>query len=596
MSALSKQGLASQEVHEEGLGRILSIFAEMRKSMACFPEEVLEHVLAFVTSHKDRNAVSLVCKAWYRVEKLTRQCVFIGNCYSVSPSVVTHRFKNLKSLTLKGKPRFSDFGLVPPRWGASAGPWIATLAHAYPWLEELRLKRMVISDECLALLAGTFSKFRTLVLTSCEGFSTGGLVPIAANCRHLQVLELQECEVDDTGGYWLSCFPDSFTSLVSLNFACTSSEVDSEALEKLVARCPSLKSLKLNNAVSFEQVEHLLIKAPQLTDLGTGSFFAREALCIRRFENALSNCEGLRSLSGFWEVASICLPSLYPVCKNLTSLNLSYASSIRSTDMIKLISNCQRLQRLWVLASVGDAGLQAVASSCKELEELRVFPSTDSQGQPQAIVSEQGLVVISAGCPNLTSILYFCGKMTNAGLEIVARNSSRMTCFRLCILDPKMPDHVTRESLDEGFGAIAKCCKNLRRFSLSGLLTDKVFRYIGMYAKQVEMLSLAFAGESDLGMQRIMEGCSKLRKLEIRDSPFGDPALLFDIQKYESMRSLWMSSCQVTAHGASMLAKAMPSLNVEIIRHDDDAMVDGLYVYRTVAGKRGDAPRFVHLC
>lgn len=571
----------------------------MKKQVVCFPEEVLEHVLTFVTSHKDRNAVALVCKEWYRVEALTRQCAFIGNCYAIHPDAVTHRFKNLKSLTLKGKPRFSDFGLVPPEWGGFADPWISVLALAYPWFEELRLKRMVVSDSCLALLARSFPYFRSLVLTSCEGFTTGGLAPIAANCRYLQVLELQECEVDETGGHWLSSFPDSFTSLVSLNFACTSSEVDFDALEKLITRCSLLRSLKLNDAVSFEQVVRLLCKAPQLLDLGTGSFFAREAFCFRRFEKALSYCKGLRSLSGFWGVASVCLPSLYSVCKNLTSLNLSYASSIRSNEMIKLVSYCPNLQRLWVLASVGDAGLQAVASSCKELKELRVFPSTDSEGLLQSFASEEGLVAISAGCRKLTSILYFCGKMTNVGLEFVAKTSPQLTCFRLCILDPKMPDHVTKQPLDEGFGAIAKCCTNLTRFSLSGLLSDKAFSYIGMYAKQVEMLSLAFAGESNLGMQRIMEGCSKLRKLEIRDCPFGDGAILSNIHKYESMRSLWMSSCQVTVQGAFKLAKSMPSLNVEIIMHEEhakDPLVDKLYVYRTVAGKRSDAPPFVHLC
>lgn len=571
----------------------------MKKPVACFPEEILDHVLTFVTSHRDRNAVSLVCKAWHRVEALTRQSVFIGNCYAVSPDAVIIRFKNLKSLTLKGKPRFSDFGLVPPGWGAFADPWISALVQAYPWFEELRLKRMVISDSCLALLARSFLNFRTLVLSSCEGFSTGGLAPIAANCRCLQILELQECEVDETGGDWLSNFPDSFTSLVSLNFACTCSKVDFKALEKLIARCSSLKSLKLNNAVSFEQGVCLLTKAPQLTDFGTGSFFARGAFCIRRFETALSVCKGLKSLSGFWEVASICLPSLYATCENLTSLNLSYASSIRSIDMIKLVSNCRKLRRLWVLASVGDAGLQAVASTCKELRELRVFPSTDSQGQLQSCVSEEGLIAISTGCLSLASVLYFCGKMTNGGLKFVARNSSQLSCFRLCILNPTMPDHVTKQPLDEGFGEVAKCCVNLTRFSLSGLLTDKAFMYIGMYAKQVEMLSLAFAGVSNLGMQRIMEGCPKLRKLEIRDSPFGDRAILSNVQKYECMRSLWMSSCRVTVDGASKLAKNMPSLNVEIIMHEDSAMdpqVEKLYVYRTVAGKRVDAPAFVHLC
>lgn len=562
--------------------------------MASFPEELLEHVLAFVTSHKDRNAVALVCKAWYRVEALSRQRVFIGNCYSVSPARLTQRFKNLKALSIKGKPRFSDFGLVPPFWGGYADPWIDALAEAYPWFEELRFKRMSLSDQCLRALSFSFPNFRTLVLTSCDGFSTDGLVPIASNCRHLQDLELQECDVDDTGGDWLSCFPDSFTSLVSLNFACTASKVDFEALERLVARCTSLKSLKLNSTVSFEQLEQLLVKAPQLTDLGTGSFFTPEPLPRRTIEGALLNCKDLRSLAGFWEVAPACLQSLYPIGDRLTSLNLSYASSIRSTEMTRLISKCHKLRHLWVLDSVEDRGLQVIASVCKELQDLRVFP-TDVAGLG-ASVSEEGIVSISKGCPNLTSVLYFCGKMTNEGLEIVASQCLQLTCFRLCILKPLMPDHRTRRPLDEGFGAIVKCCKNLKRFSLSGLLTDKVFGYIGMYAKELEMLSLAFAGCSDLGMKKILEGCPKIRKLEIRDSPCGDGGLLSDVHKYESMRSLWMSSCQITIHGAQHLAKAMPSLNVEIIRYEDDydPQASKLYVYRTVAGKRLDAPRFVH--
>ncbi|KAH7293997.1 hypothetical protein KP509_28G051500 [Ceratopteris richardii] len=560
---------------------------------ACFPEEVLEHVLGFITSHKDRNVISLVCKAWYHVEAATRQHVFIGNCYSVSPAHLVRRFKNLKSLTVKGKPRFSDFGLVPAYWGAYADPWVSALAEAYPWFEGLHLKRMTVSDECLAKLAYSFPNFKKLVLSTCDGFSTTGLAHIARNCRHLQVLELQECEVG-YGEEWLSCFPDSFTSLVSLNFTSCPDVVNVKALERLVSRCMSLKSLKLNGTVTFEQLERLVQKAPQIVDLGTGSFAAPEGPIVKRFETAISKCTELRCLSGFLLVSSRCVPSLFPVCRNLTFLNLSYASSMRSSEMTKLISNCNKLRHLWVLDTLEDKGLQAVASACKDLQELRVFP-TETCGQ--GLASEKGLVAISEGCRNLTSILYFCGKMTNEGLKTVARNSPQLTCFRLCILVPCSPDHVTKEPLDEGFGAIVKSCKDLKRFSLSGLLTDTVFCYIGTYGKQLEMLSLAFAGKSDLGMQKILEGCVNLRKLEIRDSPFGDAALLHNVQKYECMRSLWMSSCNVTVSGAQSLAKVMPSLNVEIMKDDDsEDRAEKLYVYRTIAGHRADAPFFVHTC
>lgn len=252
-----------------------------------------------------------------------------------------------------------------------------------------------------------------------------------------------------------------------------------------------------------------------------------------------------------------------------------------------------------ILDCIGDKGLGVVASTCKELQELRVFPS-DPFGVGHTAVTEEGLVAISAGCPKLHSLLYFCQQMTNAALITVAKNCPNFIRFRLCILDPTKPDPVTMQPLDEGFGAIVQACKKLRRLSLSGLLTDQVFLYIGMYAEQLEMLSIAFAGDSNKGMLYVLNGCRKLRKLEIRDSPFGDGALLKDVGKYETMRSLWMSSCEVTLGGCKTLAMMMPGLNVEIINENDEMefsldeqKVEKMYVYRTLVGRREDKPEFV---
>lgn len=256
-----------------------------------------------------------------------------------------------------------------------------------------------------------------------------------------------------------------------------------------------------------------------------------------------------------------------------------------------------------ILDTIGDKGLAAVANTCKELQELRVFPS-DLYGVGNAAVTEEGLVAISSGCPKLNSILYFCRQMTNAALITVAKNCPNFIRFRLCTLNPVVPDAATGQPLDEGFGAIVQSCKGLKRLSVSGLLTDQVFLYIGMYAEQLEMLSIAFAGDSDKGMVYVLNGCKKLKKLEIRDSPFGDVALLSDIGKYETMRSLWMSNCDVTLGACKTLAEKMPSLNVEIIaenedeaeemtRADDTQRVEKMYLYRTLAGARTDAPDFV---
>ncbi|KVH94422.1 F-box domain, cyclin-like protein [Cynara cardunculus var. scolymus] len=554
------------------------------------PEEVLEHVFSFITLDKDRNAVSLVCKSWYEIERWCRRRIFVGNCYAVSPSIMTRRFPEVRSVELKGKPHFADFNLVPEGWGGFACPWISEMSRAYPWLEEIRLKRMVVTDESLELISTSFKNFKVLVLSSCEGFSTDGLAAIAANCS----------EVMDLSGHWLSHFPNTCTSLESLNIACLGSEVSFSALERLVGRSPNLKILRLNRAVPLEKLSTLLCRAPQLVELGTGAYSSGiRSDVYSSLSKAFLGCKELKGLSGFWDVDPSYLLAFYSVCSRLTSLNLSYAT-IRSPDITKVISQCPNLQRLWVLDHVEDSGLNAVALSCKDLRELRVFPSDPYIADANVTLTEQGLVSVSEGCPKLQSVLYFCRQMSNSALITIARNRPNLICFRLCVIEPRAPDYLTLEPLDVGFGAIVEHCKELRRLSLSGLLTDRVFEYIGRHAKRLEMLSIAFAGNSDLGLHHVLSGCDGLRKLEIRDCPFGDKALLANVAKLETMRSLWMSSCAVSYGACKFLSQKMPMLNVEVIDENgsldsrfDSCPVEKLYIYRTVAGPRSDMPGYI---
>ncbi|KZV45583.1 TRANSPORT INHIBITOR RESPONSE 1 protein [Dorcoceras hygrometricum] len=561
-----------------------------------FPEEVLEHVFSFLSSDKDRNAVSLVCKSWFEIERWCRRRIFIGNCYAVTPKIVIRRFPDVRALDLKGKPHFADYNLVPEGWG----PWIVAMSRAYPFLEEIKLKRMVVSDESLEMISKSFKNFKVLVLSSCEGFTTEGLASIAANCRNLRELDLGESEVEDLSGHWLNHFPDNYSSLVSLNISCLGSEVNFSVLERLVLRCPNLTTLRLNRAVPLEKLPILLQHASQLSDLGTGAYFAEiRPEIFANLADAFSLCKQLKSLSGFWDVVPAYIPAIYCVCSGITSLNLSYAT-IQSMDLIKLATQCPNLQRLWVLDYIEDTGLDAIAASCKDLQELRVFPSDPFGNEPNVALTEQGLVAVSEGCPKLQSVLYFCRQMSNAALVAIANNRPNLIRFRLCILEPRAPDYLNFEPLDDGFGAIVENCKGLRRLSLSGLLTDKVFQYIGTYAKKLEMLSIAFAGDSDLGLHHVLSGCESLRKLEIRDCPFGDQALLANAGKLETMRSLWMSSCSVSFGACKLLGQRMPRLNVEVIDESgppdsrpESCPAEKLYVYRTVAGQRLDMPGFV---
>ncbi|XP_030473189.1 protein TRANSPORT INHIBITOR RESPONSE 1-like [Syzygium oleosum] len=569
--------------------------SESARGAAQFPDEVLERVLSLLASHKDRSAVSLVSKAWYHAERWSRRRVFIGNCYSVTPEIVARRFPNIRSVTLKGKPRFSDFNLVPQNWGADIRSWLAVFADRYPFLEELRLKRMTVTDESLKFLALKFQNFRALSLLSCDGFSTNGLAAIATRCRNLTELDIQENGIDDISGDWLSCFPENFTSLEVLNFASLSSDVEFDALERLVSRCNSLKVLKVNRTITLDQLQRLLVRAPRLTELGTGSFLQElNAHQYSELERAFGGCKNLHTLSGLCEAMALYLPVLYPACANLTFLNLNDAA-LQHEELAKLLLHCPCLQRLWVLDTVGDDGLEAVALNCPWLEELRVFPANPFDEEVNHGVSESGFLAVSYGCRRLHYVLYFCRQMTNAAVATIVQNCPDFTHFRLCIMNPGQPDYVTNEPMDEAFGAVVKTCTKLQRLAVSGLLTDLTFEYIGRYAKNLETLSVAFAGSSDWAMQCVLGGCPKLRKLEIRDCPFGNAALLSGLEKYESMRSLWMSACKVTMNGCEVLARERPRLNVEVMKDEEssDGQQYKVYVYRTVAGPRRDAPPFV---
>lgn len=159
---------------------------------------------------------------------------------------------------------------------------------------------------------------------------------------------MRDSDVEDFSGHWLSHFPDSYTSLVSLNISCLESEVSFTALERLVARCPNLKSLRLNQAVPLEKLANIVCRAPQLIDLGTGTYSADlQHDLFSNLAGAFSGCKKLKSLSGFWDVVPAYLPAVYSLCSGLTTLNLRYAT-IQSPDLVKLVSQCTNLQCIWV--------------------------------------------------------------------------------------------------------------------------------------------------------------------------------------------------------------------------------------------------------
>jgi hypothetical protein len=170
--------------------------------------------------------------------------------------------------------------------------------------------------------------------------------------RLLRVLDLIESEVSGGELDWIASFPESGTScLESLIFDCVEWPINFEALERLVVRSPSLKKLRLNRFVSIGQLYRLMVRAPQLTHIGTGSFSAPEGVAQDDpepdYTAAFAACKSLVCLSGFREILADYLPAIHPVCANLTSLNFSYAN-INAEQLKSVILHCHKLQTFWV--------------------------------------------------------------------------------------------------------------------------------------------------------------------------------------------------------------------------------------------------------
>ncbi|CAH9083931.1 unnamed protein product [Cuscuta epithymum] len=560
------------------------------------PEDLLKNVLCFLSDCHDRNAASIVSKSWYRAEAMTRSEVFIGNGYAVPPQCTASRFGQLTSLILKLEPQYECLYFVPI--DARFSPWVTVIAESYRTLQKLYLKNYIVSNEDMDILALSCPNLKELVLVRCKEVGTYGLGRVARDCSNLRVLEVIECHGKSDNVDWISCFPDDNTLIESLifedsiMFGC----LNFDALEQLVTRSPCLKRLRLDDVVSISQLYRLMIKAPLLTHLGIGIFInsSEQEAAVGELElhyaSAFAVCNSLVSLSGFRDELPIYLPALYPICGNLTSLNLKY-TLISCEHFKEVIFHCHKLKCLWVSARVRDEGLEAVAATCKDLLELRVFLDEyaiddDDDDDGDVPVSEVGLLAISEGCPRLEYLLYFCNRMSNAALVGLSKNCPDLLEFRLHTSGWRSRDYYTRGSMDEGFGAILMNCKKLTRLHTSGLLTDQALCYIGQYGKSLRALSFGVAGKNEMGLKFVLDGCPNLLKLEISDFRFGDSALRSLLHHFYRLQFVKISTRRVTHQCCEEIARQLPQLVIEVVAKmdipSDQRGYDTLFMYRSL--------------
>lgn len=147
-------------------------------------DTVWECVIPYVQDPRDRDAVSLVCKSWYKIDAITRKHVTMALCYTAMPQRLSERFPQLESLKLKGKPRAAMFNLIPEDWGGYVTPWLEEIVRSFRRMKVLHFRRMIVKDSDLELLATSAGMvLEVLRLDKCSGFSTDGLLHIGRFCR-----------------------------------------------------------------------------------------------------------------------------------------------------------------------------------------------------------------------------------------------------------------------------------------------------------------------------------------------------------------------------------------------------------------------------
>jgi coronatine-insensitive protein 1 len=544
------------------------------------------------------------------------------------------------------------FDLIRPDWGGAAAPWLARIAapHSFAFLRSLHLRRMVVSDSDLSLLASAkASLLLSLKLDRCDGFSTHALSCIASACRRLQTLFLEDSSVQDHGTDWLHILAIHSTALVTLNFYNTDLTFCPADLELLARNCRSLATLKISER-DISDLVPLFHAATALQDFGGGSFDDENGTAINKYSGGFYFPPSLQSLSLIF-LAADNMHIIFPYAATLKKLDLQYAL-LSTEDHCQLIPRCPNLLVLAVCAPtlllythicsnqtdqlelgtlflpyiicvmchlyncpflsgflsnkqvrevVGDRGLEVVAQTCRKLRRLRVERGEDDQGgveDEQGRVSQVGLIHIARGCPDLEHLAVHVSDITNAALESIGTYSKNLFDFRLVLLDRE--ERITELPLDNGVRTLLHGCTRLGRFALylrPGGLSDVGLGYIGECGRNIPYMLLGNVGETDRGLMLFCRGRPNLQKLELRSCCFSERALALAVMQLPSLRYIWVQGYQATPDGSDLAAMARPFWNIEFISPGPEANADSqtqFLAYYSLAGRRTDLPPYIH--
>jgi len=165
----------------------------------CLPDELIVEIFRRLDSKPTRDAASLVCNRWLRLERLTRSSIRIGATGSpdLFVQLLASRFFNITAVHIDERLSIS----LPVQLGRrreNSSPSSSLKLHyvnkrigSSSSSEENEFDSLCLSDNGLISLADGFPKLEKLKLIWCSNVTSLGLSSLASKCASLKSLDLQ---------------------------------------------------------------------------------------------------------------------------------------------------------------------------------------------------------------------------------------------------------------------------------------------------------------------------------------------------------------------------------------------------------------------
>ncbi|XP_064456546.1 F-box/LRR-repeat protein 4-like isoform X2 [Ornithodoros turicata] len=252
-----------------------------------------------------------------------------------------------------------------------------------------------------------------------EKVTDAALKCLRGRCCSLQKLNLSWCGAHGT------LTSDAFVRFVEatgahLRCLCLSCcpFVDYECLKTIANECPNIEDLELRscihpllNRLGFLQISRLskLVRLDLYrTQIEMFALISIIRSCSLLEYLCLGSCAGVNN----YDDIALEIGTYLRSCTGLVDLDFGWCSSIESTCIQELVQDCPNLRRLYLtsIRTVCDADLNAIASYCRNLEQLDILGSTEA--------TAVGVQWVLSKCKHLVLLdVSFCCRISVSSVE-----------------------------------------------------------------------------------------------------------------------------------------------------------------------------------